>query len=128
MQQKTKTDIFIAASLLLSLIAFAGLISVIAQSEGGITSGVTAKAIAVHTFYIFPLVFLSGLIKSHLLPVILLLLAVNVFLYAAILSAFFHRRITKLKNYKPYSLSFYVLISILLFLFSFAIILIIRVF
>jgi hypothetical protein len=128
MQQKTKTDIFIATFLLLSFIAFAGLITVIAQGEGAIGSGVTANAIAGHTLYIFPLVFLSGLIKSHPLPVILILLAVNVLLYAFILAAVFHSRITKWKKYRPYTLSFYTLISILLFLFSFGIILIFRIF
>jgi|GEM_PF-2267152 len=105
---KTKLDVFAAAMILFSFIAFISFFAAVAKSEGTIGKGALANFIADYGLYMFPLYFIAGSIN------LFLLLGLNIALYSFLAATLSQLITIRFKRYKPFLATYYLTFSILL--------------
>ncbi len=126
LQWKIKIDLFLASFLLFSFFAFSSFFIAFAKSEGNLGNNLFTNFLADYSLYLFPFYFfVIGLeLNSWLLIFIAFLL--NVVIYAFLFSILLYGFFKKKGSHKPFLLSYYVTLLILLIPTTYFIILIFR--
>jgi hypothetical protein len=113
LQQKTKTDLFLASTTFWCFIAFLGLITLIARGEGTLPENSTMHFFADHIRYIFPLLFFGSAsdVVSFLISTFLVIS--NIFCYSYMLMMGFYKPLSTSNRYRPFNATYYTIVAIL---------------
>ncbi|MVN23536.1 hypothetical protein [Mucilaginibacter arboris] len=117
LQNKTKSDLFFSAVILLCFIAVVGYLFAFAKSEGTLGNGTIFNLIADYTLYAFPLIFLSDFLKLNTFVGLFGLLGTNILIYSFIVTILLSNRLANFKNYKPFVVTYYSTMAILVVIF-----------
>jgi hypothetical protein len=116
-QNKIKIDIILSLIILFSFFAFLGLMGVAAEESGTLGNTWILHFIAEYIVFLFPLVLLCVHLNFSNPYFLILVLEINILLYAFGLIKLFTKKLSNSKKYNPFGLtiiSIYFILSIVL--------------
>ena len=113
-RSKAKIDVFFATIILSAFVFGVCFVFAISKDEGRLGHGAIKNFIADNVFYFFPLLLLRTKFETHYLSAFLTLIVLNLFLYSLIASLLLTNRLVTIKSYKPFNVTYYLTMVILL--------------
>ncbi len=109
-------DLFISSLIILSFITILGFTLEISKGKSDIGDGLAVNFIADNIKYFTPAIFLCEKLNVENLLVLILLLAVNIVVYAVIVAFVASKLVDKFKSYHPFNATYYSIVTIIIFL------------
>jgi hypothetical protein len=113
LQNKIRVDVFLSTFILLITTAVAGFLLAFSKYEGALGPGILVNAIADYILYLFPLILLAEQL-SQITPFAFLLLTMsNIIIYSCLSVWFLGKILLRARHYRPFSLTYYTVVTIL---------------
>ena len=124
LSNRIRLDVFFATMIFCCFTALFGYFAAFAKDEGTLGNGIVANLIADNTIYLFPLVFLVDIFRNQTFFAAILLTGINILGYSFLAAIVFTNRVSNIKTYKPFLITYYAISAILLMILTYTVFLI----